>query len=61
MWGVADRIGSLDVGKDADLVVWSGDPFELTAGAERVFIKGVEMSRDTRQKQLLLKYRTLPR
>lgn len=26
--GVADRVGSLEVGKDADLVVWSGDPFE---------------------------------
>jgi imidazolonepropionase-like amidohydrolase len=49
------------VGKDADLVVWSGDPFELTAGAERVFIKGVEVPRDTRQRQLLNKYRTLPK
>lgn len=26
--GVADRVGSLEVGKDADLVLWSGDPFE---------------------------------
>ena len=26
VWGVADRVGSIDVGKDADLVVWSGDP-----------------------------------
>jgi imidazolonepropionase-like amidohydrolase len=60
-WGVADRVGSIEVGKDADLVVWSGDPFELTTGAEQVFIKGVEMSRDTRQKQLLEKYRRLPR
>ena len=42
-------------------MIWSGDPFELTGGAERVFIKGVEVSRDTRQKQLLQKYRTLPR
>ena len=59
VWGVADHVGSLDVGKDADLVVWSGDPFELTTGAERVFIKGVEVSRDTRQRQLLNKYRRL--
>src|SRR5437867_1738498 len=42
IWGVADRVGSLDVGKDADVVVWSGDPFELTAGAEHVFIAGRE-------------------
>jgi hypothetical protein len=33
VWGVADRVGSLEVGKDADLVVWSGDPFEVTTGA----------------------------
>src|SRR5437868_13170751 len=43
-WGVADRTGSLEVGKDADLVVWSGDPFELTTAAEHVFIHGREMS-----------------
>ena len=59
VWGVADRVGSLEVGQDADLVVWSGDPFELTTGAEHVFISGREMSRDTRQKQLFEKYRVI--
>jgi imidazolonepropionase-like amidohydrolase len=59
VWGVADRLGSLDVGKDADVVIWSGDPFELTTGPERVFIAGREMSKDTRQRQLLEKYRVL--
>lgn len=59
VWGVADRLGSIEVGKQADLVVWSGDPFELTTGAERVFIGGREMSADTRQKQLFEKYRVL--
>jgi imidazolonepropionase-like amidohydrolase len=38
--GVGDRVGSLEVGKDADLVVWSKDPFEYDAKAERVFIDG---------------------
>lgn len=61
IWGVGDRVGSLEVGKDADIVIWSGDPFELTTGPERVFIKGREMPRDTRQTQLLEKYRKLPR
>ena len=62
LWGVADRVGSIEVGKDADLVVWAAaDPFELTTGAERVFIKGVEQARDTRQTQLLQRYRTLRR
>ena len=60
-WGVADRTGSLEVGKDADLVVWSGDPFELTTAAEHVFIRGREMSKETRQKALFDKYRTLSR
>lgn len=59
VWGVAERIGSLDVGKDADVVVWSGDPFELTTRAEHVFIAGREVSRETRQKQLFEKYRTI--
>ena len=64
IWGVADRVGSLEPGKDADVVVWSGDPFELTTSAEHVFIKGVEVPRDTRQRQLLERYRdvrTMPR
>ena len=61
LWGVADRVGSNEIGKDADLVIRSGDPFELTGGAERVFIKGVEVPRETRQKQLLEKYRKMPR
>ena len=64
IWGVADRYGSIEPGKDADLVVWSGDPFELTTTAERVFINGREMPRDTRQRQLLERYRdvkTMPR
>jgi imidazolonepropionase-like amidohydrolase len=64
LWGVAERVGSLEPGKDADLVVWSGDPFELLTSAEHVFIKGQEMPKDTRQRQLLERYRevtTMPR
>lgn len=38
--GVADRIGSLEVGKDADLVIWSDHPFSLTARPLKVFING---------------------
>jgi imidazolonepropionase-like amidohydrolase len=59
VWGVADRVGSLEAGKDADVVVWSGDPFELTTGPEHVFIAGQEMSKDTRQRQLFEKYRVI--
>jgi imidazolonepropionase-like amidohydrolase len=60
-WDIADRTGSLEPGKDADLVIWTGDPFELTTSAERVFIRGTEMPRSTRQKALLAKYRTIAR
>lgn len=58
-WGVGERTGSLEVGKDADLVIWSGDPFELTTNVEAVFIGGREMPKDSRQKQLLDRYRTV--
>jgi imidazolonepropionase-like amidohydrolase len=41
--GVADRVGSLAVGKDADLVLWSGDPLELASRVLRVWIDGREV------------------
>jgi len=40
MVGVDDRIGSIDVGKDADLVLWSGPPFELTTRVVGVLVDG---------------------
>jgi imidazolonepropionase-like amidohydrolase len=57
LWGIADRYGSIEVGKDADIVIWSGDPFELSTAAERVFIRGVQMPAETRQTELLRRYR----
>lgn len=57
IWGIADRYGSLEPGKDADVVVWDGDPFELTTRVERVFIRGHEMAPDSRQHELLDRYR----
>jgi imidazolonepropionase-like amidohydrolase len=41
--GCADRIGSLVVGKDADVVLWSGDPLDVMSRAERAFIGGREI------------------
>jgi imidazolonepropionase-like amidohydrolase len=38
--GIDDRVGSLKVGKDADLVVWSGEPLDLDSRAEQVYIAG---------------------
>ena len=60
VFGVSDRVGSLDVGKDADVVVWSGDPFEFATQPEHVFIRGREMMVPTRQDLLEQRYRTLP-
>lgn len=39
--GLQDRVGSLDVGKDADLVIWSTDPMSAYALADQVYIEGV--------------------
>ncbi len=41
--GVADRIGSLGQGRDADFVVWSADPFDPAARAEAVHIGGIRI------------------
>ncbi|MFN0205962.1 MAG: amidohydrolase family protein [Planctomycetota bacterium] len=38
--GIQDRVGSIETGKDADLVLWSGDPFEFTSAPTQVFING---------------------
>ena len=38
--GVDDKVGSLDVGKDGDLVIWNMDPLSTYARAEKVFIDG---------------------
>jgi len=60
VFGVADRYGSLDVGKTANVVVWSGDPFEFSTAAEHVFIRGREIMLRSRQTELLERYRKLP-
>jgi len=58
-FGLGDR-GSLEAGKVANVVVWSGDPFEFSSRAERVYIRGAETSLRTRETELRDKYRTLP-
>jgi imidazolonepropionase-like amidohydrolase len=60
LFGVAGRVGSLEVGKDATLVLWTGDPFEPMTRAERVFVDGVEVQGASRQDELMRRYRTLP-
>jgi imidazolonepropionase-like amidohydrolase len=59
-FGVGDRVGSLQAGRSANVVVWSGDPFEFATRAERVYIRGALQSGDSRQDELAKRYRTLP-
>jgi len=60
IFGVADRYGSLEPGKVANVVVWSGDPFEFTTGVEHVFIRGKEVPLTSRQTELFERYKKLP-
>ena len=41
--GVADRVGSLEVGKDADVVITAGSPFEVLTEVKAVFIDGARI------------------
>jgi imidazolonepropionase-like amidohydrolase len=55
IWGL-DGYGTLEPGKDADVVIWDGDPLEVTSAAEHVFIRGVEVPQDSRQIRLRDRY-----
>ena len=46
--GVADRVGSIEVGKDGDLALYDGDPFEYTTHCVGVVIEGVVVSEEVR-------------
>lgn len=53
--------GTLAEGQTADLVIWSGDPLEVTTWATKVFIAGKALDPTTRQTQLYERYKTLKR
>jgi imidazolonepropionase-like amidohydrolase len=57
LFGLSDRIGSLQAGRDANIVVWSGDPFEFSTQVEHVFIKGREVKEKSRQDLLIDRYK----
>ncbi len=60
--GVEDRLGSIEVGKDATLMLTNGDPLEILSRVERVWIGGreVDLSAD-HQRRLYDKYQHRPR
>lgn len=56
IWGVADQLGSLDVGKTANVVVANGDPLDVGTDVKRVFIDGQEVPMRSRQTELRDRY-----
>lgn len=59
-FGVSDRVGTLRVGLEGNVVVWSGDPFEFATRAEHVYVRGVEYTAPSRQDLLTRRYMHLP-
>ncbi len=58
-FGLGEGAGTLTRGAPADLVIWSGDPLELTNWAERVMIDGEWQSMESRQTRLYERYRSM--
>jgi imidazolonepropionase-like amidohydrolase len=56
VWGVADQLGSLDVGKTANVVVANGDPLDVKTDVKQVFIAGREVPMTDRQVHLRDEY-----
>ncbi len=55
--GMGAQLGSLKAGRRGDVVIWTGDPLELSTQVENVFIDGVEQSLTNRQQRLRERYR----
>jgi imidazolonepropionase-like amidohydrolase len=58
IWGVDHELGSLDVGKTANVVVATGDPLDVKTDVKRVFISGEEIPLTSRQTRLRDEYST---
>ncbi len=58
--GVADRVGTLDVGKDANFFISKGDPLEIRTVLTHVFIEGKDVGVESKHEQLYQKYLARP-
>lgn len=61
IFGVADRMGSLEPGKMANVIVTDGDPLEITTNVQRVFIGGEEIPMESFHTLLYKKFRDRPK
>ncbi|MGB2868651.1 MAG: amidohydrolase family protein [Bacteroidota bacterium] len=55
--GISDRVGSLEIGKDATLIITTGDPLDLETTVEQVYIQGKKCDMRDKHKQLYEKYK----
>lgn len=55
--GVSDKMGSLEVGKDANIAVFDGDPLQPLSNCKKLFVKGKELLLTTWQTELYEKYK----
>jgi imidazolonepropionase-like amidohydrolase len=61
LMGVADRLGSIEPGKEATLIVCDGTIFDVRANVKRMWIAGKEVSLDNRHTRLYEKYKNRPK
>jgi len=61
MLGLGDRMGTIEAGKIANLIVTDGDPLEIQTQVLDLFILGRQVSTDNKHKQLYEKYRARPK
>jgi len=55
--GIDDRVGSLEVGKDATLIITTGDPLEISSNVTREFIQGRDVALSSHHTRLYDKYK----
>ena len=60
IFGLADKLGTIESGKLANLIVTDGDPLEIKTGVRYLFIRGQLTSTDNRHRQLYEEYRKRP-
>ena len=60
IWGVSDRIGSIEIGKLADLILTDGDPLETKTQIKQMFIAGRSVDLESKHYKLYQKYLNRP-